>query len=469
MNKKLLYIIPAIALTFSCQKEIQIGSDIDESKYDNVTEIIGSVNDQKTGLTDNVIEIRKETYQTSVQYRLSKAPNKGVNVKLSYDASYADVFNSIHGTNFELYPESKVSISDEGHILVAPDEKRSYSLDLTIEPDSSLEEGKTYLLPIKSETATDGIKNSESASHCVYMVRNYFHQSDCNKGDDAVKTFLYYGANPLNLQEFVLEDGKLFFDVITIFAANINYSLDKGNVYININDNLKHIFENNDTYLQPLRKRGVKILLGLLGNHDQSGLAQLSDMGCREFASQITAFVNKYNLDGVNFDDEYSNSPDLSNPLFAPHSRQQAARLCFECKLRMPDKIISVYDWGSMYGVDSVDGIPASMWLDSVVGDYGAIPDPIGGLTRKNCSGASTELVLWRNKGSEAKARQVRNNGYGYYMFFDLYKGSSSNFQEQVRNLQEVCRGLYDRELLTPKVFYREQEFTPVSYPDPAW
>ena len=44
---------------------------------------------------------------------------------------------------------------------------------------------------------------------------------------------------------------------------------------------------------------------------------QLSDMGAREFARELAAYCRAYNLDGVAFDDEYSNSPDLSNPWLA--------------------------------------------------------------------------------------------------------------------------------------------------------
>ena len=37
----------------------------------------------------------------------------------------------------------------------------------------------------------------------------------------------------------------------------------------------------------------------VLGNHDQSGVAQLSDYGCQMFAKELATFCEAYNIDGV--------------------------------------------------------------------------------------------------------------------------------------------------------------------------
>lgn len=83
----------------------------------------------------------------------------------------------------------------------------------------------------------------------------------------------------------------------------------------------------------------MKIIISILGNHDEAGVAQLSDMGAREFARELAAYCRAYNLDGVAFDDEYSNSPDLSNPWLASPSAYAGSRLMYECKAVMPEKL----------------------------------------------------------------------------------------------------------------------------------
>jgi len=209
---------------------------------------------------------------------------------------------------------------------------------ITLAAASELQEGVTYLLPLRATSSTEGITLSEKAQHAVYLVKDLRAQGDAYKGPDAVRNVCYFevnDTNPLNALEFVLKDsGKLFFDDIILFSANINYNAETGRVYVLNNPNVQFLLDNNEQFLQPLRKRGMKVILGILGNHDAAGVAQLSDMGCREFAKELAAYCNAYNLDGVGFDDEYSNSPDLSNPWFAPWSSAAASRLLYETHAR---------------------------------------------------------------------------------------------------------------------------------------
>ena len=93
----------------------------------------------------------------------------------------------------------------------------------------------------------------------------------------------------------------------------------------------------------------MRVIISILGNHDQAGVAQLSEMGAKEFAREIAAYCRGYNLDGVAFDDEYSNDPVLSNPWLAEHSVEAGSRLMYECKKAMPEKIVSLYSLGSLH------------------------------------------------------------------------------------------------------------------------
>lgn len=185
---------------------------------------------------------------------------------------------------------------------------------------------------------------------------------DAYKGEGVMQGYLFFevnDVNPLNTLSFQLENGKLLWDVVVLFAANINYDAEAGRPRVQCNPNVQYLLDNNETLLQPLRRRGVKVLLGLLGNHDITGLAQLSEQGAKDFAREVAQYCKAYNLDGVNYDDEYSNSPDLSNPSLTNPSTAAAARLCYETKQAMPDKLVTVFDWGQMYGVATVDGVDA--------------------------------------------------------------------------------------------------------------
>ena len=324
-----------------------------------------------------------------------------------------------------------------------------------------MQEDQTYIVPLTVKTSTEGVTLSEDMQHMVLLVKDYRNMPNHDKGADAVQTVLYFevnDVNPLNALEFVTESGKYFFDHVVLFAANINWDAEKKRVYVYNNPNVQFLLDNNEEYLQPLRKAGMKVIVSILGNHDEAGVAQLSDMGCREFARELAAYCNAYNLDGVAFDDEYSNSPDLSNPWLASHSTYAGSRLMYECKSAMPDKIVSLYNLNAMvsYGLEVIDGIEPGQYCDYAVGDYGLSANPGIGMTKKQCGGMSIELARGSGDSSESTARGRKEEGYGYYMFFSLnptyyYSGIWS---PQVGRCQTVCRGLYEEELIAPEYYY---------------
>lgn len=453
-------------LAFSaCSDDIESGLEVDEGAYGAVTRVDGMLLDLKTNKNESVVELRSDSYETQIYFRLTQAPQMGVDVKIEVDPSYVETYNAARGTAFEAFPGT-VTIARDGALLLAPDETRSVSVGIRVEAGETLKEDVTYLLPLCVSSLTDGISLSEDARHAVYLVKDMRSQSDTYKGPDAVKTVLYFevnDTNPLNALEFVMKDsGKLFWDEVILFSANINYNADQGRVYVYNNPNVQFLLDNSEEFLQPLRKRGIKVILGILGNHDMAGVAQLSDMGAREFAKELAAYCEAYNLDGIGFDDEYSSSPDLSNPWFTAHSAAAAARLCYETKRAMPDKTVMVYYLGGMHSrMPAVDGVEPGQFVDYAVADYGGAAAPMVGMTLKQCGGMSWQLRY--GGGDEDSARRVKERGYGYGMCFAL---DPNEYSYQVPNCQAISRGLYDEELLAPTHYYKKNDTT--RYPLPV-
>ncbi|WP_295937043.1 DUF1735 domain-containing protein [uncultured Alistipes sp.] len=447
--------------TIACTDDIQAGKPVDEGAYEAVTRIDGMLLDVKSNKSESVIELRSEKYVTDVFFHLTKTPNKGVDVKIEVDPTYLDVYNTEHGTQFQLYPVDKIAVARDGVLVLAPDENNSTPVGVTLEATDGLQEGVTYVVPLRATTTTAGITLSEKMQHAVYLVKDLRSQSDTYKGPDAVTNVLYFevnDTNPLNALEFVLADsGKLFFDHIILFSSNINWDAEKGRVYVYNNPNVQFLLDNNEEFLQPLRKRGMKVFLSILGNWDQSGVAQLSDMGCREYARELAAYCSAYNLDGVAFDDEYSEAPDLTNPWFTKKGGAAASRLLYETKKAIPDKLVMVYYLGSIYSstIIDVDGIQPGDYVDYAVADYGGAAAPMKGMTLKNCAGMSIELAKGGGDSSEATARSRKAQGYGYYMFFALDPGK---YASQVSRCRTVCKGLYDEDLLEPEYYYKKND-----------
>lgn len=100
------------------------------------------------------------------------------------------------------------------------------------------------------------------------------------------------------------DNNKTFFNVVSIFAANINGE----------SPNAPEIFFNDKTVtvlhssaIQHLQNKGMKVLITLLGNHQNAGWSCMTDpYAAKKFADKIVNLVNYYHLDGVDIDDEYS-------------------------------------------------------------------------------------------------------------------------------------------------------------------
>lgn len=455
-------------LTVSCADDIEVGVPVDDSFYGTIYETNGYLLDRESNQSVVTIAPNGQSCTATLSLGLTRAVEGALSAKASFDAGWLDTYNAANGTEYELYPEQLVTFAGDGVFVVDAVDKQRATVEMTVKSSSELKAGVTYAIPVA--VSAEGLTLKEEARHCLYLIKGDTEQpgnfETCDKGEDATKAFLFFevnGTNPLNAFAWKLENGKLLWDAVVLFAANINWDATAGRAYVKCNPNVQYLLDNNETYLQPLRKRGIKVLLGLLGNHDQAGLAQLSDIGARDFAAEVANYVYAYNLDGVNYDDEYSTSPDLSNPYFTWPSSAAAARLCYETKKAMPDKLVTVFAYGSMYGTAEVDGVDADEWLDVVVANYGRTSYPIGDMDYSKCSGASIEFNLGISSLSSYVAQNIISKGYGWFMGFAL---APDNFSGAYSSLSSGCSILYGSSLAYPTVYYKKNDPTPYKYPE---
>lgn len=477
MNTKILVsglffalIMGCTAFLTSCTDDLVVGKQFDESAYSGIYENNAYLRDGKSNLVSNVVELHTDTYTTTVKMGLSKVPTESTSAKVNIDAAWLDTYNKEHETDFELYPQDLVTFANNG-ILTVKTNTKSAEITMTIRAGEGMQEDKAYAIPVAiSNQSSDITIKDENAKHCIYFVKDMRKAGDAYKGDDVVKGCLYIevnDVNPLNAFSFKLENGKLLWDVVVLFAANINYDNTAQRPYVKCNSNVQYLLDNNEIFIQPLRKRGIKVLLGFLGNWDQAGLAQLSKTGARDFAREVAAYCKAYNLDGVNYDDEYSNNPDLNNPAFQPLGAKAGGRLLYETKRAMPDKMVSTYNYGNMYGTEgsNIDGVDISEFLDFVVGDYGfdSSVNPIGNMSWKQCSGLSMQFSSGQSMDlDEEGAHKLLDRGFGWYMGF---AANPDNYRN-IFNRLTGCEILYGSPVVDPTIFYKKDDPTPYKYPN---
>lgn len=407
----------------------------------------------------------------SVSVSVAEAAAEDIVVELALDLPYVNEYAFIQGDSYAAIPEAAVTFAAT-ELTIAAGATESETVELTID-GSALGFGVGYLVPILATVKSGAASFAMDAKRVNYVIMKsnprttkqvvYIEVNDCN---------------PLNVLEYNLEDGTPFFDAVILFAANINYDAVNDVVYLHNNPNVQALLDESETYIQPLRKKGIKVYLGLLGNHDAAGLAQLSDWGAQEWAKEVAQACKTYKLDGVNLDDEYSAAPDLTNPWFTNKSGAAAARLAYELKVAMKEACywqteVSFFRCGSIRDTPTiqVDGqtITQSQYVDFVVADYMGYVTPWGDLTEANCSAASIQL----NYGDTFYGyNRALNDGYGWIMWFAFDPSGTgsinNNRAHSMRQFQAAAEKLYGKNMAEPQNVYNklgEGKYDPTPHP----
>lgn len=265
-------------------------------------------------------------------------------------------------------------------------------------------------------------------------------------GDKSPITVVYNECNdcdPRNIINWYLTD-KTFFDAGILFAANIHADTD-GDPCLFFNDNVNHILSNVSKYVQPIQAKGVKVLLGVLGDHKGIGFSNLTPDQATMFAKILAYAVETYGLDGVDFDDEYAK---YGTNGFPNYNTASFSNLINALRAEMPaGKLITVFDYvtdtggvsyinstalGNLdyawfpyfgpnnFGSSYISGMPASKWSPQAINlnaDYNFLT-----------------LPMIQNQSKKSK-----DGGYGAIEMYDLRPVSERSGTLNV--LQRVATG----------------------------
>jgi len=242
------------------------------------------------------------------------------------------------------------------------------------------------------------------------------------------------GTNIADVGCFQVEGGGPFFDVACIFAANMN-GTDPNQATLWFNESVTTVLTQNIDQIQSLQQQGVKVLLSVLNNWEAAGWSNFTTWaGAQAFAGQCADAVEKYGLDGIDIDDEYSSgTPNDTSLIMATYALQQA----------MPGKIVSkalfddttyfgqtweghtlaqnlTYGWEMSY-FSSAYGDRLAPYVDAgmALGDLGLGVTADGG-----------------TDGSQAAA-YVRENAVGGVMVYDVTSGKTSFLEGVAQGLGE--------------------------------
>lgn len=465
-------IIFAGSLFTACNDDIELDPNGSHDNIDGTYGALRNVTGARDQASITIFGSKRGTGQ--LFFELSEAATQEVSIQLKID-------EKANSTSYEVYPAAQVSFENNGVVTIAAGSKKSNPLNITITSNGGI--GNNYALPVSAQVTVGGIAVSKNNQSYTYIIKPQNEIPDSDKGT-GVKAVLYIEVNNeniLNAGEYTMATTrKPFFDVVNIFAANINYSQETKRVYVNCNENVTHILKNAEQYIRPLQAKGIKVVLTILGNHDEAGVANLSKEAAADFARELKTYVDIYGLDGVDFDDEYSlynerygssGQPPIESyipsPGFVnPKGGGGSARLVYECRQLMPDKIISFYDFNAYVPSGTVDGTPVGELLDySYYGLYGTWADRHGnmtGLTKEKYNPIPISLNFSASNGGYRMSdiQKARNQGFGIQMFYDL-KTSTYNYKDLFNNVSNV---IFNDEVEWTGVTYAKNSTTGVTY-----
>ena len=451
-------VLTLASVAFSaCKDDIEVGK-IDENNYVIGEGHLAYINDDNGKYLFSNVEFRKEgniSLYLNVQQKLPAASA----VSVSYDRSVLDQFNAKSDAGYEAFPENLLTLSDKGVITLKAGELKSSGMKVSLTTGNSLSSEKTYVIPLRMEVASGDLKLSQRDETKLIFVKDLTGLADCNKAS-GVKVFSCMevnDTNPLNNLSFTLKStGQPLVDVLIIFSANINYDEATGRVYVFNNENVQAILDNRQHYLKPLQDRGMKIILGILGNHDHSGIANLSDETAKAFAKEVKAVCDAYQLDGIFLDDEYSAYQIPPPPGFEIPSNDAAARLCYEVKQAQPERWVIAYVYGRTYSLPAVDGVESGQFVDYALHDYGRSSDlsyNFPGMPKSNMGLYSQEFARGYIM-SEANLKQMREEGYLSHMIFAMDPYRYNFLSTQMSAMERMAKIFYDDELVFDGIKY---------------
>ncbi|MEU6990904.1 endo-beta-N-acetylglucosaminidase H [Streptomyces sp. NPDC046465] len=223
-----------------------------------------------------------------------------------------------------------------------------------------------------------------------------------------------------NVGKYTLANGGgNAFDVAVIFAANINYDTGKKAAYLHFNENVQRVLDNAATEIRPLQQKGIKVVLSVLGNHQGAGFANFpSKQAASAFAKQMSDTVSKYNLDGIDFDDEYA---EYGNNGTGQPNAGSFVNLVTALRTNMPNKIISLYNIGPAASRLSYGGVDVSSKFDYAWNPYyGSWQVPGIALPKSKLSPAAVEIGRTSQSTVASFARRTVSEGYGVYLTYNL-------------------------------------------------
>lgn len=197
-------------------------------------------------------------------------------------------------------------------------------------------------------------------------------------------------------------------DYTILSASSIRGTASNVQLYHNMNQT--YILNHANELIRPLQDKGIKVLLGLVGDHTGVGFANLTSTQIESFAQQLANCVMTYGLDGVDFDDEYAEYGKISGTPSPSGTNFSALITALRAHPKMSGKLITAFYYGYAYNFNQ----SALDALDYMWPNFGISGAP-SGFANSKWARMSIQYTDGRPSASQIKAASKTYSGYGCY------------------------------------------------------
>lgn len=416
----------------------------------------------------------------------SSKPVSGCSVTFSVDPTVLAAYNEENATSYTQLPDASFSLGNNGQAAFTDGSLKSAPMTISLKGNTACDPNVTYAIPLRISVSNGQLSQTSIATRVV-LVRDLTKRPGADKyvdGKPAMKTMAVMEVNdrnPLSVLGYTLENsGKQLFDIVVLFSANINYNAETGRIYVSRNENIQALLDQREKYLKPLQNKGIKVVLGILGNHDASGISTLTPATSKAFAQEVKNVCDAYELDGVFLDDEYTDyaAAEKFQGIFQAPTEEALNRMAYDIKKAQPERLVVGYKFSEFtrdylgrrpQGV-AVDGTQPGEFWDYMCNDYWDTTNPCdtyAGLRQNqagtgswNCSDWSQCIPANGNWAARFSLSGMRQDGYGILMIFNFYNDPGHWLTHYINNdLRKVATELYDEPLVIADDAYKPKDW----------
>lgn len=371
------------------------GQELDGEALETVSGTLRSRRSLRDRIPVRLVEGYEDDVADQVYYRLNTTTSQPVTISVLPDLSLVGAYNDANQTNLQPLPAENVSIGNGGALTVAAGTAVSDPLEVTFSADG-LAPG-TYLLPLALQTDADAAEGQ--ALYYGITVRE-FDENLFQQGDETWEipldtewtTVFYVNTSEVQAQyaDYVAWEKQDINDfqnvyraslgnIIVLRIAQVDYDAASQRVLFAPTSDLFYTLEHSDKYIAQMKDKGRKICVCIEGAGKGIGFCNMTDAQIADFVAQVKAFVETYDLDGVNLWDRGSGYGKEGMPAMNTTSYPKLIKAMREALGK--DRLLTVVDYEEpteyFWDIEATDGIAVGDYIDYAWHGYVSEEEPV--------------------------------------------------------------------------------------------